>query len=311
MLEDDLLKIVLRLDRGVVRTLTTTSRQLESASFEEEVARVIGNGRVDWLSKKMARRFISILVEADEKKRLREQRRYAELPRELGVGVSRGVFQGPTWRKTFGGFDKEVTAEPSFREDLNRKCDPDKDDYIDREAEVGFIQDNLVKIPFGKEGDDRFKYVGNTDMEQWARPVIIQRLVALVDKVRKYFEDKHEVDYVPPMPIQSGYRRLGTTVIGGATAKGTSDDICGKLDSYDEFGHWRGLAADMPTKDWRELDCFNQCGFELPLSVFDNLGRQALLHRPFKNTIDKAHWTMIERKNKYSQIPEYLRMPPK
>jgi hypothetical protein len=64
MLEDDLLKIVLRLDRGVVRTLTTTSRQLESASFEEEVARVIGNGRVDWLSKKMARRFISILVEA-------------------------------------------------------------------------------------------------------------------------------------------------------------------------------------------------------------------------------------------------------
>ena len=253
----------------------------------------------------MARGLVRRLAEAEEKRQVREQRGDSELPRELGVEFQGGPFEKPGWAGTYGGFDDEVTAEPSTLG--SGRCLPGKH-YKNRESEVGFIQDNLVKIPFGKEGDNRFKYVGDTEMEKWARPVFVQRLVALVDKVRLYFEEKHDVDNVPPMPVESGSRRLGTTVTGGTTAEGSSDDICGELDSYDEFGHWRGLAADMPTKDWRELECFNRCGFELPLSVFDNLGRQARLHRAFKNTIDKTHWTMVERTGPTAEIPDYLRI---
>ncbi len=268
----------------------------------------MGDGRVDEISKRMARDLISMLAGAEAKRALREQRGYSELPRELGGESQGGWFQKPSWAVTYGGFDDEVTTEPSRK--ASGPCLPGKD-YIDHEDEVDFIQDNLVKIPFGKEGDNRFEYVGDTGMEKWARPVIVQRLVDLVDRVRQYYEDEYGVLFVPPIPVLSAYRRLGTTVIGGTTAAGGSDDICGELDSYDEFGHWRGLAADMPTKDWREIGCFNECGVKLPLRVLDSLGRQAGLHRAFKNTIDKTHWTMVERKNMYSQIPDYLRMPGK
>lgn len=285
--------------------MSTTSSQLESAAFHEEVARALADGKLDDLSRRMARDVVGMLAEAEEKRQLREQRGDSELPRELGVEFQGGPFEKPAWAGTYGGFDDEVTAEPSRK--TSGPCLPGKH-YADHEDEVDFIQDNLVKIPFGKEGDDRFKYVGDTGMEKWARGVMVQRLVALVDKVRQYYDEKHGVDHVPPMPVESGYRRLGTTVIGGTTAEGRSDDICGELDSRDKFGHWRGLAVDMPTKDWRELDCFNQCGVELPLAVFDNLGRQARLHRAFKNTIDKTHWTMVERTGPTAEIPDYLRI---
>jgi hypothetical protein len=149
-------------------------------------------------------------------------------------------------------------------------------ELVDRTAEVPVVESDLAKLPA------LFRILpGANPMEEWARPELIRRLVRWWDVIKYY------CDVDAPIPVVSAYRRLGTSVPVGKP----EPDWCGARDSNDRFGHWRGLAVDLQTKDWRKYNCGEK---ELPLAQLDAMAKEARLFRPWK-TNDPTHWTVIER----------------
>lgn len=80
--------------------------------------------------------------------------------------------------------------------------------------------------------------------------------------------------------VNSCYRPLGTTA--GA---GKYEDPCGCVDSTDDFGHWSGLAIDVPTKFFR-LSCVPT----LTVEEVNLAAARAGLERPFLSGKYGGEW---------------------
>jgi hypothetical protein len=172
---------------------------------------------------------------------------------------------------------------------------------LGRDEEVRVIEDNLVKIP---EAWVYYVYAEYRKFQKWAHSDLVYRLEMLVEKVFNKYK------YFYPIPLLSAYRRLGTTVYGGKTVSGKTQDTCGKEDSTDQCGHWQGLAMDLETKPWRALFDMkyidsegNRTDGETNLTeldyLADDLGEGMALFRPWKSR-DECHWT-TEKKNWYKK----------
>jgi len=195
---------------------------------------------------------------------------YAPYPERLTTMDTRGQF---------GRENPLVTASVDCTAGAN---------YINREDAVAGVESQLIKIPYWMCTDH-----GVLPEETWIRPIIVYRFGKLFDYIRdEWIEDGG----VGTMELVSGYRRLGTTVLG------KNEDKCGKRDSNDALGHWAGLSIDLRTKNWREgLDPLlgavdesgNPAAEDTSIYMLDFIAYDFGLYRPMKKT-DECHWCLVE-----------------
>ena len=91
----------------------------------------------------------------------------------------------------------------------------------------------------------------------------------------------------PPIPVMSGFRPFGVTAGSGGLR-----DEHGTLDATDTYGHWKGEAVDLRTKDWR-----SQCNPPISLPRLDELAANVGLERPWPRRkgkrSDPQHWSHL------------------
>jgi hypothetical protein len=149
----------------------------------------------------------------------------------------------------------------------------------DLEEILAGVWPGLVDIPHASREPD----VTPKDYQMGAMKVsadLARKMDALWNEVRA-----HSFIDPPPIPVMSGFRPFGVTAGSGGLR-----DEHGKLDATDTYGHWKGKAVDLRTKDWR-----SQCNPPISLPQLDEFAANVGLERPWPGGKgkhnDPQHWS--------------------
>ncbi len=150
-----------------------------------------------------------------------------------------------------------------------------------RERTVSAVTGDLLDIP-----EDVAKRRAGYSADMRARRCLIDCLKRWREEALKICIEKvgEDLARAGTIYVNSCYRKLGTTA-----GSGKYGDPCGCIDSTDNYGHWSGYSADIPTGLFRK-SCFPV----LSVSEIRSAAYRAGLELPFLSAGEWWHFRPVK-----------------